>query len=248
MAHLEDCSSVLEQFVHDVANLPAEIAHLMEEIQAKDTTISECRGLISSRDVSLQKFIKQHGSLTTNPKEETYTKTVLENLDKSLALQDEKIALADKASALLDRQVRRLDVKLRDLQRSGVLLNDPPLPSLLVPKQQTYNGSIASASTDGAASGIRTNSAATFPTDISALSASSPGTITPAQRLALSRTGSIPALLSNNAPTTTTTNNTNTPRGSASSAPSAPMPASSATPSSNPAALHLQRQREASIS
>ncbi|KAE8349220.1 inhibitor of growth proteins N-terminal histone-binding-domain-containing protein [Aspergillus coremiiformis] len=131
MAHgAEDCASVLEQFVHDVANLPAEINHLMEEIQAKDKIIHECRSTINSRDSSLQKFIKMNGSLTPNPKEEQYGRVILQNLDKSQQLQDEKIQLSEKACVLLDRQIKKLDLKIRDLQNDGVLSIDPPLPSL----------------------------------------------------------------------------------------------------------------------
>ncbi|KAI9043555.1 putative PHD finger domain protein [Aspergillus affinis] len=132
----EDCASVLEQFVHDVANLPAEINHLMEEIQAKDKIIQDCRTTINSRDNSIQKFIKLNGSLAPNPKEEQYGKTILQNLEKSGLLQDEKIQLSEKAVVLLDRQIKKLDVKIRDLQNDGVLSNDPPIPSLFVNKDQ----------------------------------------------------------------------------------------------------------------
>jgi inhibitor of growth protein 3 len=137
MAHgAEDCAAVLEQFVHDVANLPAEINHLMEEIQAKDKIIQECRTTINSRDSSIQKFIKLNGSLTPNPKEEQYGRAILQNLEKSQQLQDEKIQLSDKACVLLDRQIKKLDIKIRDLVNEGVLSNDPPLPSLFNNKDQ----------------------------------------------------------------------------------------------------------------
>ncbi|KAL1976472.1 hypothetical protein VTN31DRAFT_2754 [Thermomyces dupontii] len=132
----EDCATVLEQFIHDVANLPAEITHLMEEIQAKDKIIQEHRTTINSRDSSLQKFIKLNGSLTPNPKEEQYSKAILQGLDKCRELQDEKIQLSEKACVLLDRQIKKLDIKIRDLIRDGVLSNDPPLPSLFDNKQQ----------------------------------------------------------------------------------------------------------------
>ncbi|KAL1967800.1 hypothetical protein VTN77DRAFT_2489 [Rasamsonia byssochlamydoides] len=132
----EDCATVLEQFVHDVANLPAEITHLMEEIQAKDKIIQECRATINSRDNSLQKFIKLNGSLTPNPKEEQYSKTILQNLDRCQALQDEKIQLSEKACVLLDRQIKKLDIKIRDLINEGILSNDPPIPSLFNNKDQ----------------------------------------------------------------------------------------------------------------
>ncbi|KAJ5895594.1 Zinc finger PHD-type [Penicillium taxi] len=131
MAHgAEDCATVLEQFVHDVANLPAEINHLMEEIQAKDKTMQECRATINSRDGSIQKFIKLNGSLVPNPKEEQYSKTVLQNMDRAYELQNEKIQLSEKACVLLDRQIKRLDMRIRDLVNEGQLSNDPPLPSL----------------------------------------------------------------------------------------------------------------------
>lgn len=139
MAHgAEDCATVLEQFVHDVANLPLEINHLMEEIQAKDKVMQECRAIINSRDGSIQKFIKLNGSLTPNPKEEQYSKTVLQNLDRCEALQSEKIQLSEKACVLLDRQVKRLDVRIRDLVNEGLLSNEPPLPSLFDKNSQTY--------------------------------------------------------------------------------------------------------------
>lgn len=131
MAHgAEDCATVLEQFVHDVANLPLEINHLMEEIQAKDKIMQESRAIINSRDASLQKFVKLNGSLAPNAKEEQYEKAVLENLDKSMLLQDEKVQLSEKACVLLDRQIKRLDVRIRDLVNEGLLSNDPPLPSI----------------------------------------------------------------------------------------------------------------------
>ncbi|EEH48293.1 uncharacterized protein PADG_04377 [Paracoccidioides brasiliensis Pb18] len=136
MAHTEDCSTVLEQFVHDVANLPAEITHLMEEIQAKDKIMQECRMTINSRDNSLQKFIKQHGSHVPNPKEDSYSRTILQNLDRSQVLQDDKIQLSEKACMLLDRQIKKLDIKIRELQNDGVLSKDPPIPSLFRNKDQ----------------------------------------------------------------------------------------------------------------
>ncbi|KAN0072823.1 Inhibitor of growth proteins N-terminal histone-binding domain containing protein [Elaphomyces granulatus] len=132
----EDCATVLEQFVHDVANLPAEITHLMEEINAKDKIIQECRVTINSRDGSLQRFIKLNSSLTPYPKEEQYSKSILQNLDQCQTLQDEKIHLSEKACVLLDRQIKKLDIKIRDLQNEGILSSDPPIPSLFRNRDQ----------------------------------------------------------------------------------------------------------------
>jgi inhibitor of growth protein 3 len=84
-----------------VANLPAEITHLYEEVQAKDVLIQESRSIIAARDSSLQKFIKLNGSLVQNPKEEPYSKIITQHFERAQVLQEEKIALVDKASALV---------------------------------------------------------------------------------------------------------------------------------------------------
>ncbi|KAF1935545.1 hypothetical protein EJ02DRAFT_388996 [Clathrospora elynae] len=131
MAIAEDAATVLEQFIHDVANLPAEITHLYEEVQAKDGQIHELRSAISQRDSSLQKFIKLNGSIVENPKESGYSKTITSNYEKAQRLQEEKIRLVEKAAALLDRHVKRLDIKLRDLQNDGSIPADIQMPSLL---------------------------------------------------------------------------------------------------------------------
>lgn len=84
-----------------VANLPAEITHLYEEVQAKDTQIQELRTAIQQRDNSLQKFIKLNGSLVVNPKEEPYNRVVIQNYERAQILQEEKIGLVEKAAALV---------------------------------------------------------------------------------------------------------------------------------------------------
>jgi len=131
MAIAEDAATVLEQFIHDVANLPAEITHLYEEVQAKDAQIQELRSALQQRDNSLQKFIKLNGSLLQNPKEDPYSKVILANYEKAQILQEEKIGLVEKAASLLDRHVKRLDIKLRDLQSDGSIPADAQMPSLL---------------------------------------------------------------------------------------------------------------------
>jgi inhibitor of growth protein 3 len=84
-----------------VANLPAEITHLYEEMQAKDQQIQELRAAINQRDGSLQKFIKLNGSLVQNPKEEPYSKVIMQHYDRAQILQEEKIGLSEKAAALV---------------------------------------------------------------------------------------------------------------------------------------------------
>jgi inhibitor of growth protein 3 len=81
--------------------LPAEIAHLYEEAQAKQDMINDCNAIINSRDSTIQKFIKQNGSLVVNPKEDEYSNTVKKNFIKMQELQDEKLALLQKSCVLV---------------------------------------------------------------------------------------------------------------------------------------------------
>ncbi|EED21805.1 PHD finger domain protein, putative [Talaromyces stipitatus ATCC 10500] len=221
----EDCATVLEQFIHDVANLPAEITHLMEEIQAKDKIIQECRTTINSRDNSIQKFIKLNGSLAPNPKEEQYSKTILQNFDRCQSLQDEKIHLSEKACVLLDRQIKKLDIKIGELVKDGILSNDPPLPSLLDNKSQ-YAELPAAFMQDLAAAAASTSGTSTAYTPLNPTSGNVATPVSAAQRIGQAGSRA----------TSVTAGHHQTPsnRGSAPSTPTA-------------AALHLQqRQRESS--
>ena len=130
MTSSEDPATVLEQFMHDAANLPAEICHMMEEIQAKDREMQKYQSAINAKDGSLQKHLKLNGILNAHPKEKEYADTILKNYDLCQEIQNQKIALSDKACVLLDRQVKLLDMKIRELQNDGQLLDGPPIPSI----------------------------------------------------------------------------------------------------------------------
>ena len=116
-----------------MANLPAEIAFLLEEVQAKDVQIMQCRDAIIQRDNAIQKHVRTVGSHVKHPKEDLLTKAITGNYDRIEILQAEKVGLVQKAMVVLDRQVKRFDVKLRDLQTIDQFPLDPTLPSLLQP-------------------------------------------------------------------------------------------------------------------
>lgn len=119
--------------VKAVANLPAEITHLLEEVTAKDQQIEDLRNLISSRDRSIQNFIRANGGHVKNPKEDSLAKGILAAYDKVEILQAEKLALSEKAMIVLDRQIKRFDLKMRKLESTGEIVPDPSLPSLIQP-------------------------------------------------------------------------------------------------------------------
>jgi hypothetical protein len=81
--------------------LPAEIAHLLEEIQAKDQHIQDLRDVINTRDRSIQNFVGAQGGHVKNPKEEGLTKVIMANFDRIEILQAEKLGLSEKAMRLV---------------------------------------------------------------------------------------------------------------------------------------------------
>jgi hypothetical protein len=81
--------------------LPAEIAHLLEEIQAKDQHIQDLRDVINTRDRSIQNFVRAQGGHVKNPKEDGLTKVIMANFDRIEILQAEKLGLSEKALRLV---------------------------------------------------------------------------------------------------------------------------------------------------
>ncbi|KAM0720250.1 hypothetical protein Q7P37_004386 [Cladosporium fusiforme] len=127
----EDAASVLEQFMHDVANTPAEVTHLLEEIQAKDQQIQAYKDEITKRDLALQKWVRLNGGHVQNPKEDAFTKTINDCFDKCEILQAEKCGLSEKALIVLQRQIKRLDLGLRHLTIREEFPADWDGPSML---------------------------------------------------------------------------------------------------------------------
>ena len=127
----EDAASLLEQFVHDVANTPAEMTHLLEEMQAKDLQIAAYKDEIHKRDAQLQKWVRMNGGHVLNPKEEPFSKTINDCYDKCEILQAEKCGLSEKALIVLERQIKRLDVGLRGLSAREEFPADWNGPSML---------------------------------------------------------------------------------------------------------------------
>ncbi len=127
----KDVADVLEDFVNRAANLPHEIAHFQEEIEHKDRQVAECMAIITKQDNAIQKWIKQNGSHTPNPKEENLRKIIEQNYDKAEVLSNEKVALALKSQALVKKHINALDKEIEILQARGEMPKDPDLPSSL---------------------------------------------------------------------------------------------------------------------
>jgi inhibitor of growth protein 3 len=130
----QDCAAVLDDWTNRVANLPAEIAFMQEEIAEKDRELQACLSTINKCDGAIQKWIRVNGASQENPKEKQYSAIIKENYDKAQLLQAEKIALATRAQITLDKHTRHLDKQIKVLQDRGEFPSDPDIPSLLRPQ------------------------------------------------------------------------------------------------------------------
>jgi inhibitor of growth protein 3 len=132
----QDAAAVLDDFTNRVANLPAEIAFMQEEIAEKDRQMQECLAIITRNDNSIQKWIRLHGSHEANPREGLHDKAITENYDKAQKLQSEKLALTTKTQLAIDKHTLYLDKQIKALQDRGEFPNDADVPSLLRPQTQ----------------------------------------------------------------------------------------------------------------
>jgi inhibitor of growth protein 3 len=111
---------------------------------AKDKLLAEHRSAYLSRDASLQKHIRLHGSHAENPKEAAYIEQIRKNQRRVLELQDEKLELAQKALNLIDKHATRLDGQIANLVRDGLMPADAmtpaPPPSNLPAASQQVSG------------------------------------------------------------------------------------------------------------
>lgn len=121
-----DAASVLDQYVQDLANLPSEVAHILEEVRDKDLKFYETRKRIQQRDNQIHKFIRLNGSLTDNPKEKAAYPKIRQDFKTAMELQDEKCALAAQALTLVAKHVKKLNDDIDKLDAEGLLGGAPP--------------------------------------------------------------------------------------------------------------------------
>ena len=101
-------------------NLPAEIAHVLEEIRDKDIKFYELRKRIQQRDNQIHKFIRNHGSLAENPKESAYPK-IRADFEKAMMLQQEKCDLANQGLYIVSKHLKKLNDEIKRLEKDGMI-------------------------------------------------------------------------------------------------------------------------------
>ena len=75
--------------------MPAEIAHLLEEIETKDRIASESNETISKYDTSLQKHVRAYTCRVTHPKKELYEKIIRGEFTKQEHLRNDTCSLME---------------------------------------------------------------------------------------------------------------------------------------------------------
>jgi chromatin modification-related protein YNG2 len=119
-----DTAAILDQYTQDISNLPAELQHLLSELGTSDTILYEIRKKISQKDSTIHKFIKQHGSLTKNPKENQLYPKIREDFKKAEQQQKEKCISANTALFLTAKHLIKLENDMEKLKAEGLLVSD----------------------------------------------------------------------------------------------------------------------------
>lgn len=112
--------------------MPAEIAHVLEEIRDKDIKFYETRKRIQQRDNQIHKFIRNHGSLAENPKESSYPK-IRSDFEKAMALQQEKCDLANTGLYIVSKHLKKLTDEIKRLEKDGMISLSTDSPGISTP-------------------------------------------------------------------------------------------------------------------
>ncbi|SCU82052.1 LANO_0B04962g1_1 [Lachancea nothofagi CBS 11611] len=116
-----DPSSALEQTTLDVSNLQSEFKYILDEIGNADLKIYDSRKKCLQRDLQIQKFYKQHGSLTENPRESELSEKVLRDLQLCRDLQNDKCVLSNTALFLVTKHLTKLQDTIKILEEDNSL-------------------------------------------------------------------------------------------------------------------------------
>ncbi|CCK68873.1 histone acetyltransferase YNG2 KNAG_0B04390 [Huiozyma naganishii CBS 8797] len=116
-----DPSLVLEETVQDVSNLDAEFRYMLEEMRGTDAELQERRKKCQQKEAQMHKFIRQNGSITEFPKEDTVERELHDSLAAFKELQRDKILLANTSLFLVSRHLEKLDKSIAILEEDGVL-------------------------------------------------------------------------------------------------------------------------------
>ncbi|KAF1990221.1 hypothetical protein K402DRAFT_324805 [Aulographum hederae CBS 113979] len=144
----DDPAMVLEDWIQQESNLAEELAHLSEEMEAKQREIDKMNHIIVKKEEKGQNFVKHNGALVKDPHEDTNRKVIIGCYDQIDSLLEEKIKLNDKRCTLLDREVKKLDKSINEITKQSqapAVFKD--LPNLIT--QKNLNVAPASATTTG---------------------------------------------------------------------------------------------------
>lgn len=118
-----DAATLLDQFTHNLANIPDEAKYILSQLREKDIEYDKVISQINSADSQLFKYIKQHGSLVRHPKEDMLTEEITKNLEQARKIQSEKILLANTALLNISKHALKFETDIKRLVDSGAIEN-----------------------------------------------------------------------------------------------------------------------------
>ncbi|KAH3899252.1 histone acetyltransferase YNG2 SCDLUD_004686 [Saccharomycodes ludwigii] len=126
---MNDPSTLLEQTVSDISNLEEEFKFILNELRYKDKEILALRNNIESKDLVLQKHVKQKDNNSTtgmavsspHPNELQLNKEIEEEYKRCLKLQERKNILSNTLLYLVSEHLSTLQKGMEILSSDGLL-------------------------------------------------------------------------------------------------------------------------------
>ncbi|GMM47884.1 histone acetyltransferase [Pichia kluyveri] len=114
-----DAATLLDHYIHDLANIPEETKYLLSEIGRKDVEYDKIMSKIQAADSQISKYIKQHGSLVRHPKEDSLNDEMIKYYEEARKISNEKILLSNTALLNISKYVSRFERDIERLVESG---------------------------------------------------------------------------------------------------------------------------------
>ncbi|RKO99756.1 hypothetical protein CXG81DRAFT_14080, partial [Caulochytrium protostelioides] len=127
-SHVLDAPTLLEEYLQSIDNIPAELAHLLHELEEHDREFHQLRSQINQEDLSLRRLVKHSAILDGMPDGIALFDTVQRRYEDAMALADEKIQLAQKPLELIERHLARLNAEMRRMVEMAEKTGTPVPP------------------------------------------------------------------------------------------------------------------------
>lgn len=116
-----DAATLLDYYIHDMANIPEETQFTMKALQKKDIEYDKIINQMETLEAQLSKHIKQNGVIVRHPKEDVITAQMNKLYRKAKQIQEEKSLLINTALYNISKNTFKFQKDVRRLVETGAI-------------------------------------------------------------------------------------------------------------------------------